>query len=475
MSAIGDSPQKDAVVTALKDAGGNWRELADAVCSFRDKPRELAGALWVVSNVAHIDRLELDSQTLRGHVEGACAVRTDFVPDLTDETFRSFVLDPRVGPYEHISAWRAAVSEEMSGLRVKGDVKATALAVNKWVEKNIQTYEHERLGPALDPLMVLKCKRADDLACCVFTAAALRSVGIPARIAQSRSWVEFLVGSDWLPLYPRDSANFANVKKDDGSAVAYAKPGTVLVNLKKRGRPAPESVMEQLSVSRWTDGTWLPWDEAPGSYENGTAKLELPAGTYLFQAVARNRNGDPRVFFKELVVATGKTIEFTVDLDMPFSELGDEDRVVRKIEKLPEASLELLAGGTASLQGYLKNGAVVLAFFAAGDEPSERMLPLLAKVATDGKVQFVAVHSGKADIERLRKYLGDSSLTMPVMLDESGAFSKEFELPFDEKGGKFTAMPAVLVISREGKVVFWDEGYNLNIGAQVEAALELVR
>jgi tetratricopeptide (TPR) repeat protein len=282
--------------------------------------------------------------------------------------------------------------------------------------------------------------------------AALRSVGIPAKV--KFTWVEFYNGTDWLPLYPMDSKNLGKTDATEASKQEYVKKGGVRAITTKNGLPFSPGD-PNWGIARFNDGGW---DHLKDEPDNGWASIT--PGKYLFTAAARNTNGDVLVYAKPITVTSNKGIEITVPLDLPMEMLSADERLVRRLDKIADFTLQDKEGILYNFKQVLSENNVLLVFFTLESEPSIRMLPLIQSIVDKSKsvdVKILAVLTGG-------EYKYNESInyiTFPILLDKDMSVAKQF-IP-DILAKKTDIMPSILLVNKSGEIVLWKEGYNLAI------------
>ncbi|HZS36929.1 MAG TPA: TlpA disulfide reductase family protein [Polyangia bacterium] len=124
---------------------------------------------------------------------------------------------------------------------------------------------------------------------------------------------------------------------------------------------------------------------------------------------------------------------------------------VSKGQRAPDFSLPSLRGPRVSLAG-LRGKVVIVDFWAQWCEPCKKELPQLDKLSKDYASRGVVILAVNIDkerenAERLVKQLG---LTLPVLLDPTGAVASTYDLP---------KMPTSFVIDKKGLVRFVHDGF----------------
>jgi len=206
---------------------------------------------------------------------------------------------------------------------------------------------------------------------------------------------------------------------------------------------------------------------------NASIAISEP-GNYVVMAGRRNPNGDVHLYLNEIVLEKGKRTTITLEGDLSLDE-GGALPIARELEKLPEAALATADGETRAVQDLIGEAGLMLVFFALDHEPSQRMLPTLKALSADALqagCNVVGVHVPGTEITDLRAQAAAKGMDLPVLLADRGEtpWSTSFGLPTDD-GGEFAELPAVMVLDKKGKLVLWQEGYDLNIEAKVRAAL----
>jgi hypothetical protein len=334
--------QRERLGEALVDAGGNWRELAEALKEASEAQR--SDVVYLINEMPHLDRLEMTKATLLEHVREADEARKGmFAKALPESLYREHLLTYRLDE-EPCEAWRKPLRERFAPIvsKARGPLEAARL-VNRWVAKNIKRCEPRYFGPEQSPRATLTRKKGTQAEIAVLTTAALRSVGLPCRMAtlggRDRddplySWLEIYSAGVWAPLYPLDPGWFGKspaaefiplVATSSGFKPIlvtgrYTQTGRVRLVLKEKGGLL--SKFKGFSVSVVTDGAFKPLDDLASRFEDGELQTdsagsfscELGQGHYLAVAGKRDPDGNPSLVMKEFVVVPGQTTEVELDL-----------------------------------------------------------------------------------------------------------------------------------------------------------------
>lgn len=172
--------------------------------------------LYIGLRMGQIDRLSVDPRQVIEHIQEAMAVRDRFYGELAEDDFRANLLPLRLR-YESLrrSGWRKQLRGELDPLidtvgTVEGAVEGTLRHIRQHVELSDSrlTYPlRERFDQ--DPLSVWRGRRADEIDYTLLAVAALRAVGIQARIVWvptfsglpgGKLWLEWRnADGDWIP------------------------------------------------------------------------------------------------------------------------------------------------------------------------------------------------------------------------------------------------------------------------------------
>lgn len=417
---------------------------------------------WLLSSLAHLDRLAATAEALLEHVREARAARGAAAWELPDDLYRGQVLAVSMGSC-HFSAWRGEARRRFGDLAA-ADRRATALGVNRRVASTLARRGGGggRFAPPAPPEATLRAGGGSDHEVALATVAALRALAVPAR--ESGGWVEFHDGAGWLPLYPHDPDHLGDRGRDAAASARYVEPARLVPRLVRGGRP--DEGRSAWALSRWGGASWEPLRQLDA--EGDAVRVE--PGDYLLTAGLRNRNGDAYVRCLPLRLASGERREVEVALDPPYETRREVDLLVRPLAEVPDLALPLGDGTARRLSTVLAEGRpVVLAFFTTRHEPCIRMIPLVAAVR-GARVVAVCTDEGGAAALRADGRLAD--LGVEFWFDPGGREAARF-IP-DLAGHEAERLPSVLLLSGgpASRAVYWCEGYDLNVGSDLGSALE---
>ncbi len=337
-------PEKDRsqLIEALKDAGGNWSELAGAIKVLTGEKRD--AAVWLILNMPHLDRLEIMGAVLVEHVEYAFKAQTAFKYEIPKAYFMDYILTYRISD-EPVEGWRKPLFLQFAPMVKNAKIPADAARIiNTWISRTIKTRASEFFGPLQSPLLTLTCRQGTDEEIAILTTAILKSLGIPGRRLMvewlgeedgGASWVEVLTKETWCPLYPLDSKIFGNLKKYESeyphniTAVTtqtafeqklvtkeYTETGIFELNFLENGKPKPG--FEHFSVNVFNGGGYRALDDVGGAADStGNYKVELGEGSYEIIVGVRDTTGNPYVTAQEVMLSPGDTVHLSFEISVP--------------------------------------------------------------------------------------------------------------------------------------------------------------
>jgi hypothetical protein len=464
---------REDLASALEDAGANWTELAAAIRDLEGRERD--ACVWLILGMPHIDRLEMKATTLTEHVRYAFRALDGMPYEVPADMFEPYILTYRIED-EPVDAWRAALFDRYAPLAEReGTIGATARKLNEDLARSLESREPDFFGPHQSPLMTLRSGSGTSAEISILACAALKSVGIPSREAGvpvlgeedgGASWVEFYDGGRWRPLYPLKPNAFGDTRflerghptnitvVETRSAFenvlatgSYTDTGTIEMFFVADGEPA--AGFEHFSVNVLNEGALAPLDPLEAvADQDGRFQAIVGDGTYVVEAGVRDPLGNPSVTMREVTVRPGAAVTLAFDVSV-----GRE---------IPGLDPETLAG--------LGPVVTVLVLLDPKGEPSLRMLPLITG----------SLRRYRANV-RLVAAVGKDERSGPILplLDGDGEV-----VTYDELAHLVDELPGAPVLDPDAprpvvevyavpnrRSLLLSDGYDLNIGRQIEDAL----
>lgn len=455
---------EEATKEALASSLGNVDALARAIVRVGDD--DLDDLLWLITELPVLDRIEATPEVLFDHLTCAKILRAAPHATCDEETWRKFVLWPRMA-HEPLRGWRWRLFWRYHHL-LASDVTKTARSVNDLLSKTLVATDGSASGSWKGPEAVIVSGLGTQAEITCAAVGVLRALGIPARSKEQHAWAEFFDGTQWQPLFPLEPDQFASKSGSEEAARAYETPGTLALSFRRKGRPV--AGFHDFAAIRLGKRYWAAaWPDTETD-EEGQAAMKLPPGRYLFNTGVRNKNGDPYVFFAQLTVEAGEEVRLDVTLDMPIEDLDESDLLVRKLDAMPGLALQYLSKAPDD-RGEATS---LFVFFTLQSEPSKSMLPRIGALAKEEEgLATTYVYLGE-DEEAARAFAEEHGLVGEgrglARADASEAIEK---LGLPNQDGALTVLPSILLVRRaDKKILYWEEGFNLGIDGALQAVLE---
>lgn len=378
---------------------------------------------------------------------------------------RSYLLSPRI-ERERLTPFKATLKAYFN------DSDAESLIA--WTRDSITIVENQnpqRLR--ITPLGVFNSRKADALGRNIFFVAACRSVGIPARINEINSKVQYLdAKSQWI-----DVSFEPATTPDDSSLRPTATPQGTLRLTFTPSRYVPDAkYYTHFTLSRLTDDNRLQLLTFPeeATFRNTfAAGVELDAGTYILTCGTRMANGS--------VLASMQSFEITENSTtaVPFN-LRDNPDEVSVIGSLNAENLyqplELSASdgkfhgttSTTSLLATCGRGYYIVGLIAPNHEPSNHVLRDIALVSKDleewGRgIVLLFENEDAASRFNASEFKGLPS-TVAWGCDIDGIILHE---AVEQQHLSTSSLPIFLICDSFNRVVHVQQGYTIGLGEQL--------
>jgi hypothetical protein len=182
----------------------------------------------LIPSLTRSDRAILTPEAFAGHVNLADRVRYRYYPGLSSEHYDQYLLPLRLR-YEHLTSagWRPRLFAELNPLvdGLASTPEEAATTVLDWVSRKVEILGSSDVYPLgfkgdMDPVTTLRGGYGTEVDISILAVAALRSIGVAARLAYSpaiagkeggKLWVEYRGTDDWhgwsssMPATARDA------------------------------------------------------------------------------------------------------------------------------------------------------------------------------------------------------------------------------------------------------------------------------
>lgn len=452
----------DKACRQLIDAKGNWREVQKFIAeAYEDGKVETA--LPMLATLTRKDLRDTKSDVLKDALESVDFSAEDY-PDA--ELFYKYVLCPRVAG-EFIQPYRRQIREVLTQIAPDmTDAEKTASVIN-WAKENLEiadSLNSKRLQAT--PAGVLSLRKSDRRSRDIFTVAALRTFGIPARIDQMTGKAQYFTGGEWNDIVMGAGNQVGTVSEKGWMTMRY-KPETgmpenpeyyrhfTLAKILKNGRRV-------LLDFEGGDATELGADASAKSFSK---PFQLDEGNYVLTSGTRMASG--KVLARMVTFNVLK--DQTTDVQLVMRHSAEEISVLGAMN--PEAFYIPVSEGKAadkvSLLSTTGRGYFLLAVLGAGDEPSNHAIREMQAVA--GKLKewgrpVVVLGQNEAAVAKLN-----------VNKDWHYGIDPEWEIREMLCEGCHTAsrtLPVIAMCDSFGRVVYISTGYNTSLASQLTAVID---
>lgn len=488
---IDDAARVHALV---KKACGNWQSVYDVVESF---PR--TETLDLLESLTDKDLRDFAPEVIQDHlqfvipedgdggdivdgeldengnpIDGGEASEATTQPKAADLTAEQrefqirYVQCPRIAN-EMLTGWRSYFSGAFKPSELKDYHKDPTKFV-KWIDKNITSNpERNPQGYCLSPSQAMETHRADVRNKGILFVAAMRSIGVPARIDEVTGKVQF-AKMDAAQTMPTEKSvqwqtvRFADEKEESRNADATA---TLKLNYTPREHMENPGYYYHFTLSRLAGAqpvlqnypetaTWT------STFKNGT---QVDAGDYVLTSGTRLADGTVLANVSVFPVAAGTTT--TQKLVM--REDKEAPTVIGSFNA-ENLYTDCASGKTKSVLSTTGRGYYALALARANHEPTNHVLHDMEKVRKELEAwgrPILVVFPSQDEYERFQKNSAEFT-NLPSTL--SFGVDTEGQVKADLFGGALTKseeMPMVVLADTFNRVVFTSQGYTIGLGERL--------
>ena len=419
------------VVEDVVAARGNWEQVRD----FFNSTDRKEDALNMLNSLSRKDLRDTPASVLEDALETAGG-------------YGEYVLDPRISN-EFLQPYHTAIRE------ATGKDSMSAEEVIAWAHDNIEIADD--LNPRrlqMTPGGVLKVRKADSRSYDIFTVAALRTYGIPARVDVLTGKPQFLSDGTWV-----------DISKDEGLTTA---PKGFLTLSYTRSGDAPEDpeYYRHFTLTRIENGrrkllefeggdaTELGADANASSFRKPFA---LDEGTYMLTTGSRTASGKTLTQLTVFRIEEGKTIDIRLNMRQPEEDLS----VIGTMD--PEMKYRTPDGEQSSILNTTGRGYFLVAVIGSSDEPSRHALgDLSALNGWDRPVLLLSPDA--ADAEKLKLPENVQIPNLHFGIDPDGSIRGMLS------DGE-SRLPVIALCDSFGRVVYRSEGYNTSLGSQLTSVI----
>ena len=445
LARLPDSTVEARFLRIMNDARGNRCQLMKFWDAHQNEREEVL-KLW--ESMAKKDLLLLDSlgwETLWSHVNERKKLfeKRGFTED---SLFWDYVANPRV-LFEDFADWHDAVWEKFSKL-AELPVDECAAKIRTFITKKLDTlYDKDYFGGMMNPAEVLRARtggRAERLGVAV---AAMRVLGIPARISWDYRACEYYDGKDWhrIDIAPKEEQK-------------ERETGFVRAIFLEDGKPRTDvDYYENFCIVKVIDGRISDLTPPKDTVDSFVVFKDVPTGDYAIITGWRNGFGAPFVRVKPFSVKVGETTFVRAELGMPPIEMiKPGDLVIHRFKKISDTMIADIHG--KPLGSDWKTGRKLLAFFDIEHESSISTMKRLASIQGIPMLLFVATD----DAQSAEKFCEQNGLSGRIFVGTDKDLKKVL---------RYKQLPSILLLE-DGEPIMWVEGLNLNVDKLVKTLIK---
>ncbi len=459
----------------LIDAKGNWREISRFIRAATDSCRK-DEALALLKTLSRKDIRDTKCDVLTDALYTA-APFGNLCPDL--DTYNNYVLCPRINgefiqPYHN--AIRECLDPALSADIVTGrenNAVKIAKEIMAWTAHYIviaDSLNARRLQAT--PAGVLRIRVADTRSRYIFTIAAMRTYGLPARIDQMTGKAQYLSGKEWMDIsLEGQSAGSATSPK--GTLTLHYKP--------ENGNPDNPEYYRHFTLSRIIDGSRRLLDFEGGDATELGAEVSaksfqrpftLDAGTYLLTTGTRLANGSVLAKICEFEILPGQN----TNVELTMRQTASEICVIGAMD--PEFMyIPVNADGTdaepISILSTTGRGYFLLAVMGDTDEPSNhaaREIKATGDILNNWGRPVLILGQSKDAARRISEKFNNLKLSgLHYGIDSDRSIVK---MLCDGCHSTSQTLPVIAVCDSFGRVVYISTGYNTSLATQLRNILE---
>jgi hypothetical protein len=446
----------DQVWPLLRKACGNHREIASFLAAAPSDYRPWAIAL--LEAVSEKDLRDTPASVFLDHLDAAGEAPSDLLP-FEAGPFVSYVLSPRIH-LELLSPWRSGLRGVFGESGMDAFRKDPSKAVD-WIRANIKVDGAANwCSVPMRPRGVAELKVADALGRDILFVAICRTAGVPARLEPGT----------FAPQFFRET--WKNVNWDGQAAAPQL--GTVTMTGHLDTEP---KYMTHFALARFRDGRYRTLDYEGRPWEFFQNGLALEAGSYCL--TTGNRQDDGGVLVRQAYFDLKEDESRVAPLVMrpskpPRAPYGKMDLDVA----LPSIPLARPGSGWEegephALSSLANDAGLILAWLGSGDEPTRHAMSDLERLRGaiekwGGGLALCVQELPQGEQGHLAK-IGNMAEQAKLLLDDGGLLLAEALKSIKRQPAN--QLPVIMGVSRDGRVIYYSEGYRIGAGEQVLRAI----
>ena len=383
----------------------------------------------------------------------------------------AYVFCPRIAN-ELLTGWRSYFSGAFNPNEVR-DYKKDPSKFAKWIDKNVVSNpERNPLGYCLSPAQAMETRRADVYNKGILFVAAMRSLGVPARIDEVTGKVQYVALEKPSDMPTETTAQWQTIRfADEAKASQSNQTATLTLTYKPHEYMENPGYYHQFSLSRLAanspvlqnypeSATWS------NTFQRGT---QIDAGDYLLCSGTRLADGTVLAHLDVFHASAGK------DVSQQLVMLEDKEAAT-VIGSFNSENLyfDVEAQKVKSVLSTTGRGYFVIGLLRANHEPTNHILHDIEKLRKELEAwgrPILMLFPTQDEFDRFQKNRAEftnlpSTLTFGV--DSEGQVKKDL---LGSGLTKTQELPMVVIADTFNRVVFTSQGYTIGLGERIHSTV----
>lgn len=428
---------------AIKQSWGNYKAIEEFLKENKNKPE----AMTILKTIYEKDLRDTPKDILQSHLDAFIKNKKDLT--YSKEIIDNYILNPRI-QLEIITPWREYISNNREEI-FKTNENLSAKDIAKWIQENIElNNEDNYYNCQISPKGVLYLKEADKVSMEILFVAIARTYNIPAKYDWATKNAMYYDNGEW---------NYAFEKGEDKD-LSNNKCILTLHNGNTASKIKPE-YYTHFTLAKFIDGKFVTLDyEYDPKFKEFPEKLVLDAGYY--RLLTGNRANDGIVYVKTnyFELKPNSKSDIMVQLrDLPQS-------LVKEGSIKMDTKVKLLNKEKTNLSKIANGKGLVMAIIDPQKEPTRHIMvdiPLFKEEFEqwDGGILFLITEDKISNDFSVNKYTNLPKQSIFAIDNNNKILSQVIKST--QKGLKDN-LPILLLITKEGDIVFLSEGYRIGAG-----------
>ncbi|MFA7081155.1 MAG: transglutaminase-like domain-containing protein [Bacteroidales bacterium] len=437
------------VSTIIKNSWGNYKDIE----AFLRENKKTHEALDILKVIYEKDLRDTPKEILQSHLDVYLKTKPNL--NYPKEIIDNYILNPRI-QLELITSWREFINENKNEIFLENDISSPS-QIGKWIEENISLNKTDNYyGCQISPKGVIRLEEADEVSMEILFVAISRTLFFPAKYDWATGKAMYYENGEWITALHKN-------KQEEGGEADIKNNGKSILNVYNNtttNRIKPE-YSTHFTLAKFVDGKFQTLDyEYDPKFKDFPEKLNLESGYY--RLLTGNRANDGTVYIKTnyFNLKPGRTSDLFVEL----REIS-QNLVVEGVMKM-NTNVNLQNKEKTTLAELSNDKGLVIAIIDPNSEPTKHIMvdiPLFKEEFEQwqgGVLFLVPENKLRGDFsEKTYKNLPEQSV---LAIDKGNKILKQV-LKATKKDIKDN-LPIILLITKEGNIVFLSDGYRIGSG-----------